>query len=203
MPHIAATYCALCLLKIAGIDKQTIEAKLKQIHGFDITLDEEFLLEDIKQSQKPFGSISNQNWDSEDDVRFFYCACAIHALLYGKGKGIPNFSFDVIKGQEYLNSINNYEGGYSMLENGESNAGLTYCAVASFKIIASIPNERRLIHWLCSRATNLGINGRTGKMVDSCYTFWVYATMCVLGRHELFDHKSGIDFVMNCQTVYV
>jgi prenyltransferase beta subunit len=149
------------------------------------------------------------NWDSEDDVRFFYCACAIHALVYDYN--ISKFSFDFEAGLKYLNSISNYEGGFSKDEEGESNgitfsklAGLTYCAIASLKIMkVSIKNEARLIHWLCSRETNLGVNGRTGKVPDSCYTFWVYATLCNLEKSELFDSELAINFVLQCQTQYV
>ena len=51
--------------------------------------------------------------------------------------------------------------------------------------------------------TQIGINGRTGKAPDSCYTFWVYATMYNLDLIELVNKDLAIEFVLNCQTVYV
>ena len=116
IPHIAATYCALCIIRMSKIDKKEINDRLYRIYNNTVVLDEEFLLMEVKKSQKESGNISCQAWDSEDDVRFFYCACAIHRLLDYKG-----YEIDVDRGVEYLDSLRNYEGGFGMIKGSESN----------------------------------------------------------------------------------
>ena len=39
------------------------------------------IIKNIKESRKNTGAIYCQNWDCENDVRFFYCACAIQKYL--------------------------------------------------------------------------------------------------------------------------
>ena len=83
-------------------------------------------------------------------------------------------------------------------------AGLTYCAVASYILMnKEIDQIESLINWICKRITEIGINGRTGKVPDSCYTFWVYATLCNIKHDDLFNHEIAKEFVLNCQTAYV
>jgi hypothetical protein len=120
LPHIAATYCSLCMIKMCDINKIDLERKLLDIYGYSVKLDEQFLLKEIKDSQKEYGNISCQNWDCENDVRFFFCACAIHRLL-----DYYDYEINVEKGLKYLDSLINYEGGFSMVESGESN-GIAY-----------------------------------------------------------------------------
>jgi len=140
------------------------------------------IIEEIAKCQTKKGSITAQPWDTEDDPRFLYCACAIHHLL---GVDKINFSFDINKAKNYLDSLISYEGGYGMTEYSESNAGLTYCSVASLIIMGfenEINNKDELINWLMNRFNELGVNGRTNKMTDSCYSFWVMATLKALGK---------------------
>jgi geranylgeranyl transferase type-1 subunit beta len=120
IPHIASTYTALCILRMCGIDMNETNIRLKKLYNKDeITIDKQFLLLEIKKSQLESGNVSCQSWDTESDVRFLYCACAIHALL-----GIDDnseFEIDVDGAREYLDSLVNYEGGFSMVADGESN----------------------------------------------------------------------------------
>ena len=83
-------------------------------------------------------------------------------------------------------------------------AGLTYCAVSSYLLLdKTISDIDRLTYWLANRSTELGINGRTGKIPDSCYTFWVYATLCNIKRNDLLNEEKATEFILNCQTLYV
>jgi prenyltransferase beta subunit len=66
-----------------------------------------------------------------------------------------------------------------------------------------IKNIKSLIHWLCNRVSEIGVNGRTGKVPDSCYTFWVYATLCNIKHEDLFNKEIAVEFILNCQTTYV
>lgn len=57
----------------------------------------------------------------------------------------------------------------------------------------------KLVNWLAQRQSEIGINGRTGKIPDSCYCFWVTATSKILGHIDVINEKSAIDFILNCQ----
>lgn len=59
-----------------------------------------------------------------------------------------------------------------------------------------------MIRWLCNRNSNLGVNGRTNKVPDSCYSFWSLGTLAILDQIHLFDFDHTIEFLMNCQTTY-
>jgi len=79
-------------------------------------------------------------------------------------------------------------------------AGLTYCAVASLKLLGMEINDKdKLIFWLVNRMVDLGVNGRTGKIPDSCYSFWSYATLCLIDKEDLVNKSLIKQFLLNCQ----
>jgi geranylgeranyl transferase type-1 subunit beta len=46
-----------------------------------------------------------------------------------------------------------------------------------------------------------GYSGRTNKDTDSCYSFWVGATLKLLGEFSYTDISSTMDFLLNsCQS---
>jgi geranylgeranyl transferase type-1 subunit beta len=196
IPHLASTYCALAILKMLGYEtfekmKNLFTSKFNNRFQFS---KEAFMTEILNCSQID-GKIRAQNFDTENDVRFFYCAMCIFKLLE-----IPCEKINLKLCAEYLNSIRNYEGGFSMESLGESNAGLTFCAVASYKLLnLNIPEEEKLIHWLSMRSNSLGVNGRTNKIPDSCYSFWVLGSLNNLNILELFDRDNTVEFLLNCQ----
>jgi geranylgeranyl transferase type-1 subunit beta len=209
-PHIAATYCALSIFKMCnysldsvnGLDK--ISLKFQEVLQNDkIIFDDEHIIKEIQLSQNECGQISAQSFDTENDVRFFYCAMSIFKLLGKDNNEIKNL-INYEASHKFLNSIQSYEGGFSMVDEGESNAGTTFTAIASYKILGlDIPNKNKLINWLCSRNSSLGVNGRTNKIPDSCYSFWVMGSLSNLGFLELFDREHTINFLLNCQTLKV
>jgi prenyltransferase beta subunit len=66
-----------------------------------------------------------------------------------------------------------------------------------------IPNENKLIQWLCERATALGFTGRTNKLPDSCYSFWNSATLSLLKKQDLIETPLIIKALLHhqCSTV--
>jgi len=82
---------------------------------------------------------------------------------------------------------------------------LTYCTVASFYLLNEEKriNKAKLVDWLVMRQTFIGINGRTGKIPDSCYCFWVVATTKILGNYDIFDESVILEFLMNCQNLEI
>jgi geranylgeranyl transferase type-1 subunit beta len=56
-----------------------------------------------------------------------------------------------------------------------------------------------LIRWCLMRQNN-GYNGRTNKVNDSCYSFWIGATLNLLEKFELSDFSSTRQFLLEqCQ----
>ena len=124
----------------------------------------------------------------ETDLRFTYCALAIHYILQGKrGDVVSDFSME--KAVDFVKNCQSYQGGFGQTPGLEAHGGSTYCAVASLVMSgAEIPNEGKLVQWLMLRQERVvdrdvpscGFNGRSNKIADSCYTFWVGSCLGML-----------------------
>ena len=54
--------------------------------------------------------------------------------------------------------------------------------------------------WLCERQLpSGGLNGRPEKLPDVCYSWWVLASLSILGRLHWIHKESLIKFVLACQ----
>lgn len=83
IPHIASTYSALSILCLFNLLNKNEMKKLIELHllNNEIELSPEFIMKHIKESRRERGNINCQKWDCENDVRFFFCACAIKKYL--------------------------------------------------------------------------------------------------------------------------
>jgi len=79
------------------------------------------------------GSIRIMPVESEDDVWFTYCACAIKYILEWKFDTVCSLDVEAIK--SHILSCETYDRGFSWISFGESHSGLSYCALASLKLI--------------------------------------------------------------------
>jgi geranylgeranyl transferase type-1 subunit beta len=112
---------------------------------------------------------------NEKDIRFLFCACAISYIL-NDWSGI-----DVSLALNYIDSSQSYDGGFGQGPFEESHGGSTYCALASLWLmneITNIKNKRLLVEWLVSRQDE-GFHGRINKPDDTCYSFWIGASLDV------------------------
>ena len=86
----------------------------------------------------------------------------------------------------------------------EAHGGSTYTAIASLVLMNRLDNlgpKRRanLIRWCLMRQSD-GYNGRTNKDNDSCYSFWIGATLHLLGEFHMTHITSTRQFLLrNCQ----
>lgn len=114
-------------------------------------------------------------------------------------------------------SLQTFEGGFGISPGCEAHGGSTFCAVASLKMIEDMTSEAssnstlrslspskrtRLIHWLFSRQVGEptgGYNGRTNKPPDTCYSFWVGATIELLGMTGLVNEELIRKWILSCQ----
>ncbi|CAI2367019.1 unnamed protein product [Moneuplotes crassus] len=194
-PHLANTYSAICVLKMLGDDLSRVNC--------------EQIIQSLKYFQKEDGRIQCLPVDSEDDVRFAYCAAAIHKMMAEKlgDLDIPP-SFDVDKMIEFYKNCLSYDGGFGWFPESESHAGLTYCLLGAFKCLGRLDDlsddKERIIEWLVSRQcmeTN-GFQGRVNKIPDTCYCFWNSASLAILDNTfpTEFVHKESItEFCEDCK----
>jgi geranylgeranyl transferase type-1 subunit beta len=66
------------------------------------------------------------------------------------------------------------------------------------KKLDQLKNKDTLIRWLLNRQV-LGLNGRPNKDQDTCYSFWVGASLEILDALKFIDEESSMLFTLNCQ----
>lgn len=114
--------------------------------------------------------------NGESDLRSTYCAMVIASVLnlinYDDLENDP-----ITKG--VVNNIKNcqtFEGGLGPEPFCEAHGGYSYCGIATLVLLKKL-NEidtNSFVRWLLNRQMTKegGFNGRTNKLVDSCYSFW-------------------------------
>ncbi len=122
--------------------------------------------------------------DAETDARSVYGALGVARLagLLGDpdaGEGPPLIEKEKLV--EYLLSLQTHEGGFSGDPgDDEAHAGFSYCALASLRLLGAVDRIRDpggLLRWAARRQRPFegGLDGRTNKLVDACYSFWAGA----------------------------
>ncbi|KAL0059062.1 CAAX farnesyltransferase (FTase) subunit beta [Marasmius tenuissimus] len=189
--HLLPTYAAVCALAIAGSPGEN--------GGWD-QIDREKMYEFFMSLKQADGSFTVSR-RGEVDVRGIYCLLAVATLLNiitpELVEGTPAFiaSCQTYEGGFACASFpffTSEPGTPSTLLSsprpalGEAHGGYTFCAVASWLLLqpfnssqsypASI-NTRNLLRWLIQMQGNDielgGFRGRTNKLVDGCYAWWV------------------------------
>jgi protein farnesyltransferase subunit beta len=114
--------------------------------------------------------------NGESDLRSTYCAMVVASVLnlinYDDLENDP-----ITKG--VVNNIKNcqtFEGGLGPEPFCEAHGGYSYCGIATLVLLKKL-NEidtNSFVRWLVNRQMTKegGFNGRTNKLVDSCYSFW-------------------------------
>ncbi|KAJ3170709.1 Geranylgeranyl transferase type-1 subunit beta [Geranomyces variabilis] len=179
--HITMTYTALASLLIlrddlSRVDKSAITDALRQLQQSDGRR------ETTRQSIYD-GAIQIDAMVDESDMRFLYCACVISYIL-NDWRGM-----DQDKAVQYIFQSQSYESAFGQGPGQEAHGGSTYCAVASLQLLGKLhllPRRDDLVYWLLSRQKD-GFNGRPNKASDTCYSFWVGATLQMLGAYQFVD----------------
>ena len=115
----------------------------------------------------------------ECDTRSTYCALSVASML---DILTPELTDGV---EKFLLQCQTYEGGFGACPQGdEAHGGYTFCAIASLAILNSLEkcNIGALLQWCSARQTNeeKGLSGRSNKLVDGCYSYWVGAVASIL-----------------------
>jgi protein farnesyltransferase subunit beta len=169
IPHLAASYAAVSALSI-----------LQQPEAFD-AIDRPAVQRWLVSLRAADGGF-RMHRGGEVDIRASYCAAVVARLLH----------LDVTEvfpphARRYLAECQTYEGGFgSCLDGGgEAHGGYTQCAVAAALLTNAsghmdVANLRR---FCAMRQLEFegGFCGRTNKLVDSCYSFWI-GSAAVMGQ---------------------
>ncbi|KAM0688652.1 hypothetical protein COBT_000079 [Conglomerata obtusa] len=142
--------------------------------------------------------------NGESDIRGVYCALAICKFLDIKSDLL------IENNLEYILSCQTYEGGFASVPGAEAHGGYTYCAIASLVMLKQLDkcDVWKLCEFLAARQLDNGqSNGRTNKMADSCYGFWIGASIKMISDCSTIDiNLINQDFIektseqiMNCQ----
>jgi len=116
--------------------------------------------------------------DGEVDVRGCYTVLSVAKLL--------NICTDeLIRGvKEYVVNTQTYEGGCGSFPGHEAHGGYAFCGLATLLLIKDWDglNVDEMAYWCARRQMSFegGFQGRTGKLVDSCYSFWMGGTFPLL-----------------------
>lgn len=166
------------------------------------------ICEYIGRCQRPDGSFA-PNWlpslgpFGENDPRCNYMAAGVFTVL-SASKELVQKVVDIDQAVRFVLETINYDGGLGQSLGSESHAGLTFCGLASLELflafdssrtLSTVHNWEKTIRWLAHRQITGtepgerwdeeetgGLNGRVGKPVDTCYAFWVSASLEILKR---------------------
>lgn len=153
--HLAPTYAAfLAVLSVGPAAYQLLEKE--QLYRF------------FKRMKD--GRQFHMHEHGECDLRGIYIVVIIARLL--------GMEADIYEGlAEEVVSCQTYEGGLTNVRGGEAHGGYTFCGVAALALMGELHrlDISRLMYWMSQRQVDVlgGFNGRTNKLIDSCYSFWV------------------------------
>ena len=114
--------------------------------------------------------------NGESDLRSTYCAMVTASVL--NLINWTDLSNDPLtKGVvENIKNCQTFEGGLGPEPYCEAHGGYSYCGIATLVLLNKLYeiDVNSFLNWLVSRQMTKegGFNGRTNKLVDSCYSFW-------------------------------
>lgn len=158
-------------------------------------IDKEKVTQYIASLQQTDGSFYGDKW-GEVDSRFSFCAIAALRLLDRLD------AINVDKAVEYVVRCMNFDGGFGCTPGSESHAGQIFCCVGVLSITHCLHyvNPDLLGWWLCERQLpSGGLNGRPEKLPDVCYSWWVLASLKIIGRIDWIDKEKLSNFILASQ----
>ncbi|XP_021345937.1 geranylgeranyl transferase type-1 subunit beta-like [Mizuhopecten yessoensis] len=182
--HIAMTYTALASLLILGddllrVNKRAVAAGLRSLQQED-------------------GSFCCVPEGSENDMRFIYCAaCTCYMINDWSG-------MDTEKAVNFIKNSQTYEGGIAQGPGLEAHGGSTFCGLAALVLMGRLEEtfsakEMKHLRWWCLARQQTGFQGRPNKPVDTCYSFWVGASLKLLDIFKLSNAEFNKGFLMSTQ----
>ena len=166
LSHAAPTYAAiLCLCSLGTAEALSI-------------INKETLYNFFMRIKDPESGAFRMHVDGEVDTRGTYTVLAISRIL-------NMLTDELVAGvSDYIISCMSYEGGFGGEPGNEAHGGYNFCALAGLMILnkGHEINVDSQEYWLLHRQLKLegGFQGRTNKLVDSCYSFWQGSALAIV-----------------------
>ena len=109
---------------------------------------------------------------------------------------------DIDKAVAYIQSCQNFDGGYGVSPGAESHSGQIFTCIGALAITGrlNLVNRDKLAGWLSERQlVNGGLNGRPEKLEDVCYSWWVLSSLAMIDRLHWIDAEKLTQFILQCQ----
>ncbi|CCC68666.1 hypothetical protein NCAS_0B05820 [Naumovozyma castellii] len=189
LPHMAGSFAAINSLVVCD-----------NIDGCWDKVDRKAIYKWLMELKQPDGGFKTCLEVGETDTRGVYCALEVASLL-------NLMTVELTEGVvEYLVKCQTYEGGFGGCSHeDEAHGGYTFCAVASLAILDKLDeiNMEKLMEWCSMRQYNeeRGLCGRSNKLVDGCYSYWVGATAAILeaaGYGNCINKKYLREYILYC-----
>ncbi|XP_056096909.1 geranylgeranyl transferase type-2 subunit beta isoform X3 [Rhinichthys klamathensis goyatoka] len=153
-------------------------------------MNREEIIDFIKSCQHDCGGISAS---IGHDPHLLYTLSAVQGKLD---------AINMDKAVEFVLSCMNFDGGFGCRPGSESHAGQIYCCTGFLSVTGQLHqvNADLLGWWLCERQLpSGGLNGRPEKLPDVCYSWWVLASLKIIGRIHWIDKAKLRNFILACQ----
>jgi len=195
-PHLAPTYAAVNTLVTIGTESAYRAIDRESLRRFLLRM---------KTAEGGF----TMHEDGEADVRGSYTALAVASLC-------NLWTDELVEGAaEFVASCQTYEGGIGATPGEEAHGGYTFCGLAAMVLLNRVELLRvpHMMDWLVRRqmAVHGGFQGRTNKLVDSCYSFWQGGAFPLIqsvleargelpetGVRSLFSTTGLFDYILTC-----
>lgn len=217
IPHMVSNYAAVMAIMNLGIkdayeiiDRDKMKAFLKRMKNnnfqnkfkkqgakvdhlgnFLIEIDEDNKCSQYKAS---WPGAFHMHENGESDLRAIYCCLSVAFIL--------NIVDDeLLEGVvEFIKKCQTFEGGLGPEPFCEAHGGYSYCGIATLVLLGKLNQSidvDRFIRWLVNRqmAVEGGFQGRTNKLVDSCYSFWqgsVFNLLIMNGNQHKYSQDSEL-----------
>ena len=196
-PHLISTYAAMMCIVNLGIPEAYDLVDIKKMKNFLLKMknnqlevnkepsytDKNGVYLITRENNKEFmschtafpGTFQN-HLNGESDLRSTYCAIVTASVLnlinWENIDGDP-----LTKGiVDNIKNCQTFEGGLGPEPYCEAHGGYSYCGIATLVLLKRLNaiDIESFLRWLVNRQMTKegGFNGRTNKLVDSCYSFW-------------------------------
>ncbi|KAJ1658034.1 CAAX farnesyltransferase (FTase) subunit beta [Dispira simplex] len=193
LSHLASTYAAVLALAIINSDRALGSINRSQLYQF------------LMRMKQPDGSFT-AHVGGEVDVRGSYCAIVVAALTNLLTEELCE------NVDEFIVRCQTYEGGLGGGPEVEAHGGYTYCGLATLEILGKthLLNWPALVRWSTARQMRYegGFQGRTNKLVDGCYSFWVGGLFPLIASNicrgksvrsgYLYDREKLQQYILTC-----
>jgi protein farnesyltransferase subunit beta len=190
-PNLVVTMLSIASLAICGTEEAYQVIDKEKTYKMLLTL---------KNKDGSFSSSVGM----ENDLRSTYSAIVIASIL---DILTPELTENVV---ELVKSCYNYDGGFSPIPHMESHGGYVHCGVGLLHILGHLDdiNLSKTVRYIAMRQDPFsgGFNGRTNKLVDSCYTWWIGTAARIIAEHlsipDFWNVEAMSRYILQCSQVH-